>query len=191
MKHDRKEFTKFIVCVKSFISLNLFTVIGKDDTSMFLQRRSSQVIIESVVLADFSRLARRNPYSYLDKWDYGVVLPSGTAVYNARGSAGDIVKIEDGNTYRSMIQLWRELTGDNVKCYNANCKNYFLDVDIPVDGAHVLLRKTDKELQIGDLVFIIPLCHTCNTSIHPCEPIILKNDVKAVALNWNGKTVQK
>lgn len=158
---------------------------------MFLQRRNSQVVIESVVLANFSRLARKNPYSHLEKWDYGVILPAGTAVYNAQGSAGDIVKVENGDTYKSMIQLWRDIAGDNVKCYNANCINHSSDVDeTSIDGAHVLLRKTAKKLQIGDLVFIIPLCHTCNTSIPSDKPIILSNDVKAVALIWDGKTRQ-
>lgn len=152
---------------------------------MFFTRRSSQVVIESVVLDDFSRLARKNLYSHFEKWEYGVILPSGIEVYNALGSAGDTVRVHNGNTYRSMIQLWKELTEEEVKCYNANCRG----CSSSVDGAHVLLSKPYRKLQIGDNVLIIPLCHNCNVATSSDEPIILDKDVRAVALTWNGETI--
>lgn len=157
---------------------------------MFFTESENRVVIESVVLPDFYRLARKNLYPNFERWQYGVILPARTEVYNAQGSAGDIVKVKDGKTYTSMIKLWKELTKhdeDDLECLNLDCEDRFSDID----GAHVILDKSTKELEIGDIVLIIPLCHNCNTSILPGEPITLKDDVKAVLLNWDGKTVRK
>ena len=106
-----------------------------------------------------------------------VTLPKGTTIYNVRNSTGDIVTY-GGQSYRNMISLWESLTG---KIANRCCVCGDKD---NIVGGHVV---TDEDMVYparNDIVYIVPLCSSCN-NYHNRDAMVLRENTPALVLYWD------
>ena len=105
-----------------------------------------------------------------------VMLPQGTKIYNARNTTGDVVTY-DGQSYYNKIDLWRSLTGKVAKrcCVCGDIYN--------IVGGHVVTDKNMVYPAKNDVVYIVPLCSSCN-NYHNKDVMALREDTLALVLHW-------
>lgn len=120
-----------------------------------------------------------------------VTIKANTPLYNAVGTADDVIEINGKVQRVSNIQIWHELTKQPIPtmCENQNCVSTASPSGNPFSlvGAHVVLydpydlaiNNPPRKVRAGDKFFLVPICGSCN---HTKKAIVFDHDVTAVVL---------
>ena len=122
-----------------------------------------------------------------------VSFPKGRRFYNAIGTIGDRVVVMNNSDKikpKELLEAWQEETQcslpsvcPNKHCTGKNDRFYLV-------GAHVLTSPATSKIQNGDIVYIVPICRSCNSSEAQKE-IELIEEVKGLCLVWDQSDVKK
>ena len=116
-------------------------------------------------------------------------LKQGSRLYNATGTSHDNI-IYNGVEYDpTMIDTWAIFTGQSKEqigniCVNQNCVASTNIKKRDLVGAHVTVEDLGRDVQSGDVVYLIPLCRSCNSTGRGLN-IVLRCDVRSPAMKWH------
>jgi hypothetical protein len=115
-------------------------------------------------------------------------LKKGSRLYNAIGTSNDKIVYRGKEYTPSMVHTWETLSGQSKEqigevCVNQNCVARTYEMKKDLVGAHVTTADLGRNIQSGDIVYLIPLCRSCNSTRKRLD-IILRCDVLSPAMEW-------
>ena len=116
-------------------------------------------------------------------FDEPVNFEKGSLVFNAEGTSNGIVRF-NGVEFDA-IEVWDMYAEGTIPtaCTNKCCVAKTDKEKHNIVGAHVLIHKSEGDIQSGQTCYIIPLCNSCNVS-GPDAYIELRRDIEAIKLKW-------